>query len=194
MNTTRNENRDEKRVRCHSGFERRSLNFLQTSFFARRRTRDKEGTPDRQIEIWNSYPRRRWQISFSMARGKFVERSLTAYCERGKKREREREREMSASGERAAFVRPSGHAIEVIHARSAKPLWLFVLNLSTRLPPRLSPAFSSSAPDLSVDRSFQRLSYLWESRFPASARIAKENCICPPRRRCLTLWILTVGR
>ena len=66
------------------------------------------------------------KISFSMARGKFVERSLTAYCERGKKREREREgrrkEKCQHQGKRATFVRPSGHAIEVIHARSTKPL------------------------------------------------------------------------
>ena len=116
MNTTRNENRDEKRVRCHSGFERRSLNFLQTSFFARRRTRDKEGTPDRQIEIWNSYPRRRWQISFSMARGKFVERSLTAYCERGKKRERERGREKNVSVRGTCSVRSSFRSRDRSHS------------------------------------------------------------------------------
>ena len=119
MNTTRNENRDGKRVRCHSGFERRSLNFLQTSFFARRRTRDKEGTPDRQIEIWNSYPRRRWQISFSMARGKFVERSLTAYCERGKKREREREREkcQRQGNVQRSFVLPVTRSKSFMRAR-----------------------------------------------------------------------------
>ena len=77
------------------------------------------------------------KISFSMARGKFVERSLTAYCERGKEREREREK---GGGKKNVSIRENVQRSFVLLVTRSKSFmrarpnhfdFLF-LNLSTR--------------------------------------------------------------